>query len=291
MTGSARRKAVETAIFTMRVRLAEDLALHDLARSACMSSSHFCHTFHAMTGIAPCQYLAALRLCEATRLLLTTDLSVTEVCFSVGYSSFGTFVRRYSLLAGVSPRRLRRLATRAASAIHQLPALSAGASTDAPDRCAVEVLAPEGFEGSVLVAAFPSPIPQGRPKSRAALARSDRVVLAGPLSSTDWVFAAGFRRGDDPVRCLIEGTWLRGAARCRPGAAIALRPAETIDPPMVFAAPIVAAEWVSEEGGHEAGRGLALAARAASIRSTTSCKVRTAPKRSCSSTTPKRSSR
>lgn len=36
-------------------------------------------------------------------LLRTTDLTVTEVCFAVGYGSLGTFSTRFTELVGVPP--------------------------------------------------------------------------------------------------------------------------------------------------------------------------------------------
>ena len=83
--------AVERVLATMRERLDEDLTLHDMADVAHLSPYHFTRVFRHVTGIPPCEFLTALRLQEAKRLLLTTGLSVTDVCFEVGYSSLGTF--------------------------------------------------------------------------------------------------------------------------------------------------------------------------------------------------------
>jgi AraC-like DNA-binding protein len=48
---------------------------------------------------------------EAAKLLLAdTALSVTNVCLEVGYSSLGTFTRRFTEFVGLSPRAFRRLA-------------------------------------------------------------------------------------------------------------------------------------------------------------------------------------
>ena len=41
------------------------------------------------------------------------DLSVTEVCFAVGYSSLGTFSSRFTGLVGMPPSTYRRHAARA----------------------------------------------------------------------------------------------------------------------------------------------------------------------------------
>src|SRR5579859_4053906 len=77
-------EAVERAIATMQERLGEPLSLDTLAEVATLSRFHFSRVFHRVTGLAPVQFLAALRLAEAKRLLLTSSLNVADVCFRVG---------------------------------------------------------------------------------------------------------------------------------------------------------------------------------------------------------------
>jgi len=50
-------------------------------------------------------------------LLRRGDLSVTEVCFAVGFSSLGTFSTRFKELVGVAPRVYRRDQSQAAAGI------------------------------------------------------------------------------------------------------------------------------------------------------------------------------
>ncbi|HLG78582.1 MAG TPA: helix-turn-helix transcriptional regulator, partial [Ktedonobacteraceae bacterium] len=104
-----RQVMVERVIVVMRERLCEPLSLADMADIACVSPFYFCHLFRAVVGIPPGEFLVALRLDAAKRLLLTTNLSVTDVCFEVGYSGLGSFTTRFSQLIGISPRLLRNL--------------------------------------------------------------------------------------------------------------------------------------------------------------------------------------
>ena len=114
-TKRSHHRAVERVISAMRQRLDEEFSLQEMANVAFMSPFHFNRIFRQVTGVPPCQFMSALRLESARRLLLTTKLSVTEVCFEVGYSSLGTFTRRFTDLLGISPRSLRRLAKLPAS--------------------------------------------------------------------------------------------------------------------------------------------------------------------------------
>lgn len=105
-----RIKPVERAITHMHSFLDADHSLDTLAEVANLSPFHFNRLFRRATGIPPVQFLYALRLEQAKRLVLTTGLPITDICFEVGYSSLGSFVRRFTEMVGCSPGRLRSLA-------------------------------------------------------------------------------------------------------------------------------------------------------------------------------------
>ncbi|HSP05585.1 MAG TPA: helix-turn-helix domain-containing protein, partial [Acidobacteriota bacterium] len=67
------------------------LRLEDIAGVACLSPNHFLRSFKQVFGLSPHQYLTRLRLEEARQLLEQSDLSVTEICLSVGFESHGSF--------------------------------------------------------------------------------------------------------------------------------------------------------------------------------------------------------
>jgi transcriptional regulator GlxA family with amidase domain len=74
-----------------------------LARAALMSEGHFSRSFRAAYGESPYSYLMTRRIERAKALLRRGDLSVTEVCLAVGFTSLGTFSTRFTQLVGVSP--------------------------------------------------------------------------------------------------------------------------------------------------------------------------------------------
>jgi AraC-like DNA-binding protein len=82
---------------------AEPLDLEALAAAAGVSKFHFLRCFTATYGITPARYLAERRIERAQDLLRATNLTVTEVCMLVGFSSLGSFSSRFSELVGVSP--------------------------------------------------------------------------------------------------------------------------------------------------------------------------------------------
>ena len=71
--------------------------------SAGVSKYHFLRCFAATYGKTPARYLAERRIERAQDLLRATNLTVTEICNLVGYSSLGSFSRKFRELVGVSP--------------------------------------------------------------------------------------------------------------------------------------------------------------------------------------------
>ena len=87
---------------------AEPLDVESLARGINVSAGHLSREFRAAYGESPYSYLMTRRIERAMTLLRRGDLSVTEICFAVGYNSLGTFTTRFTELVGVSPGRYKR---------------------------------------------------------------------------------------------------------------------------------------------------------------------------------------
>jgi len=87
---------------------AEPLDIASLARIAHVSESHFIRIFAATFHETPHRYLQRRRVERAMFLLRGTDLSVTEICYQVGFSSLGTFSRTFSAIVGETPSHHRR---------------------------------------------------------------------------------------------------------------------------------------------------------------------------------------
>ncbi|MBF6131271.1 helix-turn-helix transcriptional regulator [Nocardia brasiliensis] len=84
-------------------RYADPLDLDELAAAAGVSKYHFLRAFAAVYGLTPAAYLTERRIERAQDLLRSTNLTVTEVCMLVGYSSLGSFSSKFRKLVGVTP--------------------------------------------------------------------------------------------------------------------------------------------------------------------------------------------
>ena len=89
---------------------AAPLDVEALARGVNMSAGHLSRQFKAAYGESPYAYLMTRRIERAMALLRRGDLSVTDVCFEVGFQSLGTFSTRFSELVGMAPSAYREAA-------------------------------------------------------------------------------------------------------------------------------------------------------------------------------------
>jgi AraC-like DNA-binding protein len=86
---------------------AEQLDLDALAGAAHVSKYHFARSFAETYGETPMRYLTRRRIERAQDLLRSANLTVTEVCMMVGFSSLGSFSSRVRELVGESPTQDR----------------------------------------------------------------------------------------------------------------------------------------------------------------------------------------
>ena len=101
--------AIERALECIWERYSQPLSLTEIAESALLSRFYFARLFRDATGITPGRFLAAIRIHQAKRLLLSSSMSITDISFAVGYNSLGSFTNYFTTSVGVSPGRFRRL--------------------------------------------------------------------------------------------------------------------------------------------------------------------------------------
>lgn len=187
-TEAAEPAAVLRAIELMHRHAGEPLSVRDLAEAVHSSPYHFLRTFQRATGLSPGRFLTAIRLKRAVRLLLTTDLPVTEVCYESGYNSLGTFTRRFTETIGVAPGRLRLPGGLA------MPGRGAGAHPIPAGRATVAGRiawgAEAGAAGLIFVGLFATRAPQGFPAACALLRAPGPFALERVADGTYHLLAA-----------------------------------------------------------------------------------------------------
>lgn len=79
------------------------LQLDDIARHVHLSRFHLIRRFRRAYYETPHQYLTRKRVEKAKDLLANTMLSITEICFAVGFESLGSFSALFHKIVGWSP--------------------------------------------------------------------------------------------------------------------------------------------------------------------------------------------
>lgn len=102
--------------------LSQELRETELAELSGQSVSAFSRYFRRHTGVPFVQYVNRLRINLACQLLMSGELTITEICYQVGFNNLSNFNRQFLLLKEMSPSRWRTY--------QQLNAASATESAD-----------------------------------------------------------------------------------------------------------------------------------------------------------------
>lgn len=78
---------IQSAISIMSRNVSNAIDILQIASNLNMSYSYFRKEFKKRTGTSPNQYFQDLKMKSAKQLLFSTNLSVKEICFQLGYSS------------------------------------------------------------------------------------------------------------------------------------------------------------------------------------------------------------
>ncbi|WP_304590105.1 AraC family transcriptional regulator [Burkholderia anthina] len=87
--------------------LSQELREADLAGLAGQSVSAFSRYFRRHTGVPFVQYVNRLRINLACQLLMSGELSISDIGYQVGFNNLSNFNRQFLLLKGMSPSKWR----------------------------------------------------------------------------------------------------------------------------------------------------------------------------------------
>jgi len=103
-----RSPRVRQAIALMERQLEEPLQTANIARQLSISTRQLERLFSQSLGVSPKRHLVDMRLDRSYRLLLQTDMPVTEAAVASGFQSTTTFSKAFRRRFGHSPHQLRR---------------------------------------------------------------------------------------------------------------------------------------------------------------------------------------
>ncbi len=86
-----------------------DISERQAAAAVNMSYSHYSRQFKSVMGVSFKEYLANVRLSEAEKLLITTDMSVTETALACGFGTCSYFIETFKKSRGMTPGDYRKI--------------------------------------------------------------------------------------------------------------------------------------------------------------------------------------
>lgn len=85
-----------------------NITLSDLTEHFNRSNSHISHLFKKENGMTIRAYCNNLKLEDAKKLLLNSDITITEIAFDVGFNDTSYFIYLFKKKFGISPLQYRR---------------------------------------------------------------------------------------------------------------------------------------------------------------------------------------
>jgi AraC-like DNA-binding protein len=90
--------------------LGQSIELDTVARDAGLSRPHFFKLFREQTGVTPALYANTMRVERALDRLMSTQVSVTDIGYELGFSSQSHFTHFFSSHVGIAPTLYRTVA-------------------------------------------------------------------------------------------------------------------------------------------------------------------------------------
>ena len=96
----------------IRDNFQKEITLEELSKELNISPQYFSRLFKEETGCNFIEYLTFVRIEHSKRLMSATDMTIKEICYSVGYGDPNYFSRLFKKNTGMSPTSYARVASK-----------------------------------------------------------------------------------------------------------------------------------------------------------------------------------
>lgn len=110
--GEPQKNDIQKAVLYMQLHFKEHPTLAETAESVHLHPNYFSQRFKEVTKKTYSAYLTHLRLSYAKKLLGSTGLTVTEICFASGFTSLSNFLKVFRDNTGITPSAYRETHSR-----------------------------------------------------------------------------------------------------------------------------------------------------------------------------------
>ena len=105
--GAVGSDIIEDIVSYIMDHLSEDITLEALARKASLSPFYFSRLFKKETGFTPHDYILTTKINHAKFLLLSSSMSIKDICFQLGFNSESAFCTAFKKKIGETPSEFR----------------------------------------------------------------------------------------------------------------------------------------------------------------------------------------
>ena len=87
----------------------KEISLEEIAKTLDMNREYFCRLFKKTLGITFVDYTNLVRILSAEKLLISTQMSISEISESLGFSSVSYFTRVFKNITNITPASYRNI--------------------------------------------------------------------------------------------------------------------------------------------------------------------------------------
>ncbi len=98
---------VEPVVNYIDSHFSEDMSLEELAKIANITPQYLCKVFKELIDMRPFEYIARKRIQESKKLLISSSISITDICKIVGYKDSSYFCSIFKKFESISPSEFR----------------------------------------------------------------------------------------------------------------------------------------------------------------------------------------
>lgn len=99
---------IQKALYYIHVHFRDNPSLDEVAQITHYTKNYFCSVFKNTFGKTYVSYLNDLKLNYAKKVLVTTKLRVSEICYQSGFESLSNFMKCFHEKFGISPQKYRQ---------------------------------------------------------------------------------------------------------------------------------------------------------------------------------------
>ena len=95
---------INTVMNFVMTNYSEDIKISKIAKLISLTEASFCRYFKSKTHKTFSQFLNEVRILNACKLLVDSNMTITQICYNTGYNNISHFNRQFKLITGITAK-------------------------------------------------------------------------------------------------------------------------------------------------------------------------------------------